>query len=122
MSSNFNKVRPLTTELPALERLKNHCCVHSSAVIFKWTFFILADDKDNHEVSDKFEFQPDPNMDCGVSCPGVSEKIPIDLQGRKVVNTLAPSHLIGGNKDMHINVDGFDFNEIQPLTTVFSCP
>ena len=25
MSSNFNQIRPLTTELPALKRLKNQC-------------------------------------------------------------------------------------------------
>ena len=67
-------------EFPALERLKNYCCEHSSVVIFQWIFFILAGDKDNHDVSDVFEFQPDPNMDCRVSCLCVSEKIPIDLQ------------------------------------------
>ena len=32
-------------------------------------FFILAGDKDNYIVSDKFEIVPDPTMDCGVSSP-----------------------------------------------------
>ena len=32
-------------------------------------FFILAGNKDNHNISDGFEFQPDPTSDCGISCP-----------------------------------------------------
>ena len=34
-------------EFPALERLKNYCCEHSS-VIFQLDLLILAGDKDNH--------------------------------------------------------------------------
>ena len=31
--------------------------------------FILADNDDMHGSSEKFEIQPDPTTDCGVSCP-----------------------------------------------------
>ena len=56
------------------------------------------------------------------------KKIPIELQGRKAVNTLAPSFLIGSYsflQEIRTCIKswmGFDFNEIQPLTTVLSCP
>ena len=71
MSSNFDQIRPLTTELDALERLKNceKCCEHSSAVIFDLIFLKLAGNKDNHNISDEFENQQDPTYDYGVSCP-----------------------------------------------------
>ena len=45
------------------------CCDHSSAFIFKWIFFFLAGNKDNHKSLDEFEFQPDPITDYGVNCP-----------------------------------------------------
>ena len=51
----------------------------ASAFIFDWIFFILAGDKDNHNILDEFEFRPDLIKDCGVSCICASEKIPIDL-------------------------------------------
>ena len=44
------------------------CCEHSSAFIFDRMFFIFADNKDNHKVSDEFNIRPDLTMDCGVSC------------------------------------------------------
>ena len=65
MSLNFNQIRTLTMELPVLEHLKNR--EHSSHFIFAWIFFILAGNKDNFKVSDEFEIQPDPTMDCGAS-------------------------------------------------------
>ena len=37
--------------------------------IFDWIFFILAGNKDNYIVSDKFEIGPDPSMDCINSSP-----------------------------------------------------
>ena len=77
MSSNFGQVRPQIAELAALERLEKSpytyngkkCCDHSSAFIFHWIFFILAGNKDNYNISNGFEFQPDVASDCGVSCP-----------------------------------------------------
>ena len=35
---------------------------------FDRIFFILAGKEDNHNISDKFEFQPDLTKDCGVTC------------------------------------------------------
>ena len=52
-------------------------CVHSSVYIFDWIFFILANNQDNHKISDGFEIRPDPTKDRGVSCPRTSRKIPI---------------------------------------------
>ena len=76
--------------------------------------------KDNHKVSDEFEFQPDPNMDWTVELAALERLkiIPIDLQERKAVNTLAPSFLIGSYSFLQESRTfikswmGFDFNEI----------
>ena len=38
----------------------------SSAFIFVSIFLILAGNKDNHNIMDEFEFQPDLIPDCGV--------------------------------------------------------
>ena len=35
---------------------------------FDRIFFILADNKDNHNIPDEFEIRPDSTKDCGVSC------------------------------------------------------
>ena len=71
MSSNFGQITPPTPELSALAHLKIDvlCCEHSSAYIFDPIFLIFAGNEDNLEVSDKFETQPDPIMDCRISCP-----------------------------------------------------
>ena len=45
-----------------------------------------------HESSDKFQFRPDTTTDSRVICPWASEK-----SMYKVVNTLAPSCLIGSS-------------------------
>ena len=52
------------------------CCGDSSIFVFQWIFFILAGKKDNYNISDEFEFWPDPTSDCAcaVSCPLVFEK------------------------------------------------
>ena len=41
----------------------------SSAFIFDRIFFILADNEDNHNIPDEFEFGPDSTKDCAVSWP-----------------------------------------------------
>ena len=71
MGSNFSQIRPLTVELAALECLKIIilCCGHSSAFNFDRIFFILGNNKDSHNISDKLEFQPDSTLDCRVICP-----------------------------------------------------
>ena len=48
--------QPLTTELPALKRLKNHSCEHCSAFFFDWIFFILRGEKDVSKIPHEFEF------------------------------------------------------------------
>ena len=40
----------------------------ATALIFIWFFFILGSNKDIHNISDEFEFGPDPTSDCGVIC------------------------------------------------------
>ena len=35
-----------------------------SSSSFDWIFFIIAGNKDNHKISDKFEIRPDPTTDC----------------------------------------------------------
>ena len=50
-------------------------CDHSSAFIFKRSFFILAGNKDSHNSLDEFEFWPDPNTDNEVSYHWASEKL-----------------------------------------------
>ena len=39
-------------------------CAHSSAFTIGRIFFILADNEDNHTISDEFEYGPDPTTDC----------------------------------------------------------
>ena len=70
MSSNFDQTRPLTAELSALECLKNQYLVlWPSAFNFDRNFLILGSNKDSHNISDEFEFQPDRTLDCRVICP-----------------------------------------------------
>ena len=64
MSSNFGQIPPLTTELAALERLKNRC-IMLSAFIFNWILFILASNEDNHKNSHEFEIPPVPLQTAG---------------------------------------------------------
>ena len=78
MSSKFGRIRPRTTELAALERLKNRRH-HFFSVAIDPILFKLAGNEDMHNILDEFEFRPDLTTDYGVSCPWASEKIPIDL-------------------------------------------
>ena len=78
MSSNFGQIPLLTTELAALEHLKNQR-LHFFSVAIDPIHFKLAGNEDLHNILDEFEFRPDLTTDYGVSCPWASEKIPIDL-------------------------------------------
>ena len=49
MSLNFGQIPPLTTELAALERLKNRCH-HVISVDIDPIFFKLAGNKDMHNI------------------------------------------------------------------------
>ena len=115
MSSNFDMIRSLTAELSALECLKINilCCGHSSIFVFKWIFFILAGIKNNYNISDVFEFRPDPTSDCEVSCPLVFEKSIFCI-----VATLKPSILIGSSsflEETRITIT-FWMSQIRPWT------
>ena len=79
-SSNFSQIRPLTTELAALERLKNShrlimgkCCLHASSFIFDWIIIKVADNQDRHKSSDKFDFGLDQTTYFGVTCPWMTK-------------------------------------------------
>ena len=67
MSLDFGQVPPLTTELAALECLKNRCH-HVIFVDIDPIFFKLAGNKDMHNIMNEFEFRPDRTTDYGVSC------------------------------------------------------
>ena len=68
ISLNFGQIPPLTTELAALERLKNRCH-HVISVDIDPIFFKLASNKDMHNIMNEFQFRPDRTTDYGVSCP-----------------------------------------------------
>ena len=68
MSLNFGQIPSLTTELAALERLKNRCR-HVISVDIDPILFKLAGNEDMHNILDEFEFRPDLTTDYGVSCP-----------------------------------------------------
>ena len=57
--------------------------------------FILAGNDDMHESLEEFEFRPDLNTDCGVSCLLASEKNPHRLvMGKNCVATFSQLFLI----------------------------
>ena len=67
MSSKFGRIRPRTTELAALERMKKNPidlewverCHHIFSAIFNWILFIFAGNEDMHTSLDEFEIRPD---------------------------------------------------------------
>ena len=75
-SSNFGQIGPLTTELAALERLKNFSyrpmigkwCLHASSFILDRIIFkVSGDHQDGHKSSVEFDF----GAQYGVTCPWV---------------------------------------------------
>ena len=82
MSLNFGQIPPLTTELAALERLKNGCH-HVISVDIDPIFFKLAGNKDMHNIMNEFEFRPDRTTDYGVAAHERRRNIPIDLKWGK---------------------------------------
>ena len=75
MSSKFGQIRPQTTELAALERLKNRCR-HFFSVAMDQIHFKFVGNEDMHNISNEFEFRPDCTTDSGVICPWTSKKYP----------------------------------------------
>ena len=104
MSSKVCQIGLKTAELAALKFWKHphrlimgKCCDHSSSFIFDGIIFILASNMDMHESLDEFKLRPDTSTDSGDICPWASEKL-IYI----VVNTLAPSCLIGSSLFLQI--------------------
>ena len=62
MSSKFGEIRPWTTELAALERLKKipQTYHHIFSAIFHLILFILAGNEDMHKSLDELEIRPGP--------------------------------------------------------------
>ena len=77
MSLNFGQIPPLTTELAALERLKNRCH-HVISVDIDPIIFKLAGNKHMH-IMNEFEFRPDRTTDYGVAALECLRNTPIDL-------------------------------------------
>ena len=66
MSSNLGQIPPLTSELAARELLKFDVLTFSQLLLTR-TFLYFAGKEDMHKILDEFEIQP--IMDYGVSCP-----------------------------------------------------
>ena len=102
MSLNFGQIPPLTTELAALERLKNQCH-HIISVDIDLIFFKLAGNKDMYNIMNEFEFRPDRTTDYGVSCPWASKKYPYrPYNGENGVSTFSLLFLIGSFWYFHV--------------------
>ena len=102
MSLNFGQIPPLTTELAALERLKNRFH-HVISVDIDPIFFKLAGNKDMHNIMNEFEFRPDRTTDYGVSCPWASKKYPYrPYNGENSVSTFSLLFLIGSFWYFHV--------------------
>ena len=102
MSLNLRQIPPLTTELAALERLKNRCH-HVISVDIDPIFFKLAGNKDMHNIMNEFEFPPDRTTDYGVRCPWASKKYPYrPYNGENGVSTFSLLFLIGSFWYFHV--------------------
>ena len=101
-SLNFGQIPPLTTELAALERLKNRCH-HVISVDIDPIFFKLAGNKNMHNIMNEFEFRPERTTDYGVSCPWASKKYPYrPYNGENGVSTFSLLFLIGSFWYFHV--------------------
>ena len=81
MSLNFCQIPSPTTDLAAIERLKNECIIseHSSTLIFDWFLFILACNKNSYKSLDGFERTSDGgNGNHSVLLPIISLKNKVD--------------------------------------------
>ena len=72
----FRQIGPLTTELAALERLKNphrlimgKWCRHASLFIFERIIIKVAGNQEKHKSLVEFDFGPNQTTHFGVTCP-----------------------------------------------------
>ena len=56
--SNFRQIRPLTTELAALEHLKNQCLPATFSWLFKSFLMLEVLNTDMYDILHEFEFWP----------------------------------------------------------------
>ena len=82
MKLNFGQTLPLTTELAAIERLKNQCIMLWPIYHLQFGFiiFILAGYKTIYASLDALEFLESQTLACGISWYWASGKIPIEFQ------------------------------------------
>ena len=127
MSSNFGQIPLLTTELAALERLKNRCR-HFFSVAIDQIHFKFVGNEDMHNISNEFEFRPDWTTNYGVICPWTSKNTPKTYNGKDAVSTLsrlfkgAILWILAGNDDMHKSLDEFEFQPDPTTDLGVSCP
>ena len=76
MSLTFGQIPPLTTELAALERLKNRCHHFFSVAIDPLILFKLAGNEDMHNILDEFEFPTDQTPTTKLAALERQKKIP----------------------------------------------
>ena len=109
-----DQIRPLVskaTDSPHRAIMGEKRCEHSS-------YFIFAGDVDNYKISAEFEIRPDQTTQLSVW-----KKSPWTYNGRHVLNTTAPSFLIGSSLFLQVTRTcittwmGLNFNQIQPQTT-----
>ena len=81
MSLKFGRIRPRTTELAALERMKKiHRFIKGKKMsshflrYFNWIFFIFAGNEDMHKSLDEFEIRPDATTGLYGNSKGYSGK------------------------------------------------
>ena len=84
MSLNFGQIPPLTTELAALEGLKNRCH-HVISVDIDPIFFKLAGNKDMHNIMNEFEIGQIGPPTTELAALERLRNIPIDLIMGKMV-------------------------------------
>ena len=89
------------------------------------SLFLLAGNKDNHNISDEFEFRPDPTKDCGVSCHRESEKkthrfIMGEMFGHSSALILIGSSFFQVTSACIKESMSSNFGQTRPLTTDFS--
>ena len=78
MSSNFGQIPLLTTELAALERLKNWYC-HFFSVAIDQIHFKFVGNEDMHNILNEFEFRPDWTTVTELSALEHLKNTPIDI-------------------------------------------
>ena len=100
MSSNFGQIPTPTPKLSALARLKNCCIMSPSFLIGSSLFLQVRRTTIKSRPSSKFD-QIGP-CTAELAALGRLEKSPLTYNGKNLVNTLAPSFLIGSSSFLQV--------------------